>query len=145
MKITKKVVCVIIMLSAFSCRTNNCSDVLGFQLDTHLFDSIDVDGKSYCDLINEAMNGERKSVIELSLINIYDFASYQHGAVLIEVINKLSEVEYLRIINQLEREKIKTIYYYVKAGLDFTPNQKYKNKSIETLFPEMTKLVKNDK
>ncbi len=132
-----------IALFLYSCNIDNCSDKLGFKLDYHLFDEINMNGKTYCVLVNEALKGDKESILELSKINVSDFATYQHGAVLIEVINKMTESEYLKIINQLDDKERKAIYYsYVWAGLEFTPNPKYKKKHIEIAFPELTKQLK---
>lgn len=133
----------VIALLLHSCNTDNCSDKVGFKLDYHLFDQIKVNGKSYCDLVNGAMKGDEKSITALSKVNVGDGASYQHGAVLIEVIDKLSEKEYLKIISQLNEKERRAIYYsYVWAGLNFTSNPKYKKKHIEKVFPELTKELK---
>lgn len=132
-----------IALLLYSCNTDNCSEKLGFKLDYHLFDDINVNGKSYCDLVNEAMKGDKECVLELSEVSVGDFASYQHGAVLIEIIDKISESEYLNIINQLDNKERRAIYYsYIWAGLEFTPNPKYKKKHIEIAFPELAKQLK---
>ena len=136
---------VILFIALFlhSCNTDNCSDNLGFKLDYHLFDNINMNGKSYCDLVNGALKADKQSVLELSKVEVGDFASYQHGAVLIEVINKLTESEYLKIINQLNDKEKKAIYYsYVWAGLEYTPNPKFAKKHIEVVFPELTKQLK---
>lgn len=134
---------IIIILLMYSCNTNNCSNKLGFKLDYHLFEDIKIGDKYYCDLVNEAMEGKKEDIIILSTIDISDFASYQHGAVLIEVIDKISEQEYLKIINKLSEEQKRQIYYsYIWGGLEFTPNPKYENKHIEDAFPELTKQLK---
>lgn len=133
----------VITLLLHSCNSDNCSEKLGFKLDYHLFDDIKVNGMSYCDLVNGALEGDKECVLELSKISVSDFGSYQHGAVLIEVIDNLSESEYLKLINQLQIKERKAIYYsYVWAGLEFTPNPKYQKKRIEIAFPELTKQLK---
>ena len=135
----KKVFIVLIIISLSYCNIDNCSDKIGFKLDYYLFDHIEVNGKSYCDLVNGALKGKKESVLELSKINIGDGASYEHGAVLIEVIDKLTELEYLKIINPLDVKERKAIYSsYVWAGLEFTRNPKYQKKRIEIAFPELT-------
>ncbi|MBK8968383.1 MAG: hypothetical protein IPM36_17305 [Lewinellaceae bacterium] len=109
-------------LFLYSCNTDNCSDKLGFKIDYHLFDDIKIDGKSYCDLVNGAIKADKGCVLALSKVNVGDFASYQHGAVLIEVIDKLTEPEYLKIISKLDDKERKAIYYsYVWAGLGIYP------------------------
>ena len=100
-----------IALLLHSFNIDNCSEKLGFKLDYHLFDHIKVNGKSYCDIVNSALKGDKEFIVILSKVNVGDFASYQHGAVLIEVINIISESEFLKLINQLDDKEKKAIYY----------------------------------
>ena len=131
------------LISLFSCNTDNCSKNLGFNLDYHLFDDIKVNGNTYCQLVNKALRGNKQAIIDLSKIEVGDGASYQHGAVLIEVIDKISEKEYLNTISSLSNKEKKTIYYsFIEAGLEYTSNEKYRKKNIEIAFPKLSKVIK---
>jgi hypothetical protein len=125
------------MFICFSCNCDNCSKNLGFKVDYHLFENINIDGKSYCDLVNGAMNKDKRCILELSKLHPSDFASYQHGAVLIEVINVTTESEYLKIIDHLDSKSKIAIYYTLWAGCEFTKNPKFAKKSVEEVFAEV--------
>ena len=132
---------IITLLFCF-CSKDRCSEEIGFKLDYHLFNKINVKGQSYCDIIKKSLNGEKEAIIDLSKVKVSDGASYQHGAVLIIVIDKLSESKYLEYISDLNQEEKSTIYYAIWAGLDFTNNQNYEGKRIEQAFPELAKCFK---
>ena len=145
MSIIKKIFVLLIgSLLLFSCCRHSCSAELGFRIDYYLFEDIKIDGKSYCNLINKALKGDKKSIIGLSKVKVFDFASYQHGAVLIEVIDDITESEYLKLTRSLSVEEKHLIYYYVMAGLEYTPNKKYSGKEIEKAFPVLTREIKDD-
>ncbi|CAN5420768.1 hypothetical protein BH20BAC1_BH20BAC1_01240 [soil metagenome] len=126
-----------------SCNRDNCSKNVGFKVDYHLFSKINIDGDTYCNLVNKALKGDVDPIRQLSKIKVYDGASYQHGAILIEVIDKISEQEYLNIIQILNNKEKKHIYYSVlAAGLEYTSNPKYMGKSIENAFPMFSRKMK---
>lgn len=129
----------------YSCNSDNCSKNVGFKLDYHRFKDVRVNGKTYCELVNKSLKGDKKSILNLSKISIGDFGSYQHGAVLIEVIDKVTIVEYLKIVSSLNEKEKKKLYYTIWAGLEFTPNPKYESKNIQKLFPELTELLDSNK
>ncbi|HYF02491.1 MAG TPA: hypothetical protein VEC36_03890 [Patescibacteria group bacterium] len=89
-----------------------------------------MDGKTYCDLINESFDGNEKSIVQLSLVDVYDGATYEHGEVLIELIHNMSERKYTRLIEKLSLSDQKEIYYYLLAGLDFTNNSNFKRQKV---------------
>lgn len=123
-----------------SCNEDNCSVNVGFKLSYHLFENININGSTYCDLVNESFTGKLNSILALSRLKIEGGASYEHGAVLIEIIDKIGEKKYLKIFCQLNQEERKYLYYsIIFAGLDFTENLKYKNKSIDKVFPLLTR------
>ncbi|MFD2907176.1 hypothetical protein ACFSX9_00365 [Flavobacterium ardleyense] len=122
-----------------SCNNYNCTSKFGFELDSHLFSSIKVNGNTYCELVNGAFLGDELCIANLLKVDVKDFASYQHGAVLIELIDKIGEVDFLNKTAILSRKEKKNIYYSIKAGLEFIPNIKYHKKHLHSIFPLISK------
>lgn len=119
-----------------ACNYDNCSSRLGFNLDYHLFTDVKIAGTYYCGLVNGALDGDKEAIINLSKVAVYDFASYQHGAVLIEVIDRITERRYVEIIKPVLTEKeIRKVASYLMGGLDFTDNTKYTRKTFAQAFP----------
>lgn len=138
--------CIVLVTLLFSCSPNTCSDRLGFEIDNHLFDKIKVNGYTYCELVNRSLDKDKQAIIDLSKVSVGDGASYQHGAVLIEVIDLIGEIEYLKIVQSLTTDEKKRIYNsFLPAGIEYTPNKKYSNVSTAVAFPKMDKLLKYSK
>ena len=127
----------------YSCNIDTCSEKLPFKLDYHLFSHIEVNGDTYCEMVNKAFNNDDEIILVLSKMELYDFAAYQHGAVLIEIIDCYSEQKYCDLISRLSELEKKHIYYTVRGGLEFTPNNKFQNKDIQDVFPLLYKIVNN--
>jgi hypothetical protein len=124
----------------YSCNKDNCSTKLGFTLSYNLFDDIDVNGDTYCDLVSKSLNDNEKSITELCKLKFNDGASYEHGAAIIEVINKISEKKFTAIFRKLDNEEKKYLYNSILfAGLEFTNNLNYKGKHISKAFPLLTR------
>ena len=104
----KKSIFFIVVLILISCNTDNCSSKLDFKLDYHLFDSVNIDDSNYCDLVLQSLDKNRRSIVKISKVDLSDFASYQHGAVLVNIIEKYGEEEYVNeIFNNLSTEEKK--------------------------------------
>lgn len=133
-----------IVVSLPSCNNDNCSKNVGFNLSYHLFKDVRINGKTYCKLVNQSLEGDLTAVRELSSVKVLDGASYEHGAVLIEVIDKISEKNYLEAIKNFSEKEKKYIYYSIlSAGLEFTQNPKYEKRDIESVFPILSKNIKD--
>lgn len=132
---------VILLFALNSCNVDNCSSKLKFKLDYYAFQDISVDGNSYCDLVNKSLSGDATSILHLSKIVLYDGASYEHGAVLIEIIDTISELKYCEIISVLTNDELRILLSTIKAGLDYTPNKKYSRKNFKDIFPILSNRI----
>ena len=132
----------IVALILVSCNRDDCSDKLDFKLDYHLFESIKVDGNDYCDLVLLSLENDKNSVINISKVDLSDFASYQHGAVLINVIEKYGEDRYIKdVFNDLSNEKRNLVIASLKAGVEFYKSSKKRNlNDFNTSFPKLSNI-----
>ena len=128
----------IVALILVSCNRDDCSD----KLDYHLFESIKVDGNDYCDLVLLSLENDKNSVINISKVDLSDFASYQHGAVLINVIEKYGEDRYIKdVFNDLSNEKRNLVIASLKAGVEFYKSSKKRNlNDFNTSFPKLSNI-----
>lgn len=125
-----------------ACNLDTCSKRLGFSLDYYMFEKVRVGRSTYCELVNQSLDGNETAITNLSKVDVYDGASYQHGAVLIEVIDKISERKYLDLIQtQLPENMRRRTLSYLHAGMDYTENAKYKGKKMEEAFPLLSQFI----
>ncbi|MDH6310939.1 hypothetical protein M2451_003803 [Dysgonomonas sp. PFB1-18] len=95
-KITFSAFLVIIILILFACNNDNCSKKLKYvKLNYYLFEHISLDGSSYCCLVNESLTSNENSILKLSKIEVSDGATYEHCAVLLEIIDKIRKINML--------------------------------------------------
>ena len=140
----KRRIVILLIASLFlcSCNLDTCSKRLGFTLSYYAFSSVKIDGSTYCELVNQSLDGNEKAIINLSKVNVHDGAGYEHGAVLIEVIDRISEEKYVGLLkDSFKTQDIGKVFAYLRAGLDFTDNPKYNRKKVEEAFPLLSKIV----
>lgn len=142
-RIRRIVTLLIVSLFLCSCNLDTCSKRLGFPLSYHLFNKIRIDGSTYCELVNQSLDGNEKAIISLSKVKVYDGAGYEHGAVLIEVIDKMSEQKYIDLLKGdfTTHDISKLFNTYIRAGMDFTDNPKYSRKKVEEAFPLLSQIA----
>ncbi len=123
-----------------SCSQNNCESRFDFKLTSQLLVKANDKGYSYCSLIEKSLKSNSKAIKELSLLSFDAGFAYEHGAVLIEVIDSIGEDEYARLIIQLPNRKRKEVFYSLRAGFDYTQNPNYRNSNLKKSFPELHKI-----
>ena len=130
-----------------SCATNDLDDCVGFQISEHLFSDININGYSYYYIAEKAVCNEDLYFISLlSKVSVSDGATYEHGAILIEAIDHISEEKYLEIFSCLTKnEQTDIMNYYLPAGLDFTENPRYKRTEwVSEAFPILNNYFKSN-
>ncbi len=115
---------------SFSCkRHSDCQGITVSEL-------LDINTNNYCDLIEKSLAKNKDALKEISLLSIYDSASYEHGTVLVQIIEKVGEdfyVKSLGVLTSKEKNKIKS---YLDVGLEYG-GAKYKDKALKKFFPKV--------
>ncbi len=89
---------------------------------------------NYCELVDKSLNNDINSIKKISLLEFYDGMTYEHGAVIIELIHEIGEEKYLEAIKDISSDEKNKLRVYLTAGFDFTQNPKFRNKDFKTLF-----------
>ncbi len=139
------ILCLIFGILLLSCNIDKCSKNLSFELDYHLFDHIYIEDKTYSELVNDALEGDSISIIELSTLKGLDgWAVYQNGMVILEIIEKISEVRYSKIINNLNFEEKQNIYSYIIAGIDAKEVNGHPSEYLRQKYPKLYNCLKGE-
>lgn len=128
-----------IIISSITIGCNNCSQVKGIKIPELLNRSVD---ESYCKLLERALELDKDAIIEISVFDVFDSASYEHGYVLIRLIEKIGEEEYLKAIKNVSVEQKKSIESYLWAGLEYGGNKIYSNKKLNEVLPLLAESLK---
>ncbi|WP_299610448.1 hypothetical protein [uncultured Aquimarina sp.] len=134
-----KFVIIIIVVCSLSISCNNCDQVQGIEISELLNRQID---DSYCEILDNAINLDKKSIVKISRYKISDAAGYDHGYVLVRLIEKIGEEEYFNGFQNLSLNEKKSVLSYLKAGLENGGNKIYKFKKLDEIFPILSKSLK---
>ncbi|WP_158237253.1 hypothetical protein [Aquimarina sp. MAR_2010_214] len=118
---------------------NNCNEIQGIVISELLNRQIN---DSYCDILNKAIELDKEAIIKISTIEVSDAAGYDHGYVLIRLIEKIGEQEYLKALENVSTEQKKSIESYLWAGLEYGGNKIYSNKKLNEVLPLLAESLK---
>ncbi|MFD2036344.1 hypothetical protein ACFSKL_16185 [Belliella marina] len=90
----------------------------------------------YCGILVKAINGDEKSIKELSLLDFQNAVGYDHGTVIVGLIINVGEMNFIEAIYGINAEQKNMIKAYVDIGLEYgyIRNQ-ITTKETETEFP----------
>lgn len=143
----KKIAIAIFVLAQFACNTwsaeaqDRCGERAGLQIDHKLIDTVKIAGKDYCEVLIAAFEGNEKDIVLLTTYNSKE-GIYQHGAVLIALIEKTGDERYTKIISTLPAKEKISLYHKISAGSAVYPDTKYKTQSFEVSFPYLAEELK---
>ena len=92
---------------------------------------------NYCTLLDSAINGDNNSIKRLALLDFSDAVGYDHGAVLIEVINKIGDAKFTNAITTTSKDQRITIESYLEVGLEYGYRKEYADKSLKEIYPKL--------
>ncbi len=122
----------IIIICTFTIGCNNCDQVQGIKISELLNRQID---DSYRELLDNAVKLDKEAIVKISTYKISDAAGYDHGYVLVRLIEKIGEEEYFKGFENLSLKEKKSVLSYLKAGLENGGNKIYQYKKIDEIFP----------
>ena len=94
-------------------------------------------GINYCNLLDNAIDGDNKSIRELSLLDYSGDGepSYDHGNVLVKLIDCIGEKKFISALgNNLSTKERNSIRDYLLVGLEYG-DTKHKGQKINDAFP----------
>lgn len=110
-------------------------------LSLYAFENCDVD---YCDLLSDATDKKREAIRKISLLDISGDAFYDHGCVIVDLIDEIGEEKYIESLGALTWEEERKICDCILAGLEYG-NGKHQSQKLEDAFPKITALFSNPK
>ena len=113
-------------------------DVKGIYVEEELrIATDDYHGISYCKLLNKAIEGDQKDIKKLMLLDFSGAgaASYDHGDVIVKLIDRLGEDTIISSLgNQLTKKEKGSIEAYISAGLEYGSNPHH-GQTLESVCP----------
>jgi len=131
---------VIVPFSIFnSCIDPKCRGVGDVYVSSDLLYVTKRENINYCHLVRKSLKFDYESVKNISLLQFYDGAGYEHGSVLLDIIDVIGEEQYIELLNGITDEEKKKIDLNLHLGLHFVEQRrKYNNTwEVKEAFPEL--------
>ena len=121
-------------------------DVKGIYVEEELrIASDDYHGISYCKLLKKAIGGNQKDIKKLMLLDFSSAAaaSYDHGDVIVKLIDRLGEDTIISSLgSQLTKKEKESIEAYIRVGLEYGSNPHH-GQTLEVAFPLLIQYLRN--
>ncbi len=105
-------------------------------LNIYALENSDVD---YCDLLSDAVDEKRDAIRTLALLDIKGDAFYDHGCVVVDLIDKIGEETFITALGGLTWDEEKIISDCIITGLEYG-NGKHQNQKLDEAFPKSTSI-----
>lgn len=79
---------------------------------------------NYCKMLNKAISEDPSELKSFLKIEIYDGAGYDHGSVLVDLIDYLGEYRFLELSDGLSDKSKANVIEYLEVGLEYNSEEK---------------------
>lgn len=125
---------ILIMLFVFHSCNTKCN-VDGIEVSELLLTVSSEKSYNYCSSLENAIKGNKNSVKELALLEFNDSSGYDHGTVLVELVEKIGEKKFINAISLIHSKDKNKILEYLEVGIIYNENESLNNKKVEEVFP----------
>lgn len=127
----------------FGCKNQ---EVQGIEIgDTLLVHQNLKENKEMVKAISQVMKGDEKGISSLANFDCGGSAGcYDLGFIMSQIVQKVGETEFVKMTNQIEKDKLKSLSDLVSAGLEYGDSDKDgkpDGKKLEETFPQLAKLI----
>lgn len=118
-------------------------DVKGIYVEEELrIVTEDYHGISYCQLLKKALDGNQDDIRKLILLDFSGAgaAGYEHGDVVVKLIDRLGEETIISSLGELTKEEKESIKSYIRVGLEYG-NNPHQGQTLEQAFPRLNQYL----
>lgn len=120
-----KYLIIIIIVFMFSCQRECIIDNITVS------ENLIINSNGYCELISDALNGDKKSIEKICLMEFHGSVGYDHGYVLVNLINKIGTEQFMNSLKDLDYNQKQILKSYIDIGLIYEPNKNDKLNEID--------------
>jgi len=119
-------------------------EVNGIKIGHNLIDTYYIwHNYTLCSLIENTLQGDSQSLKELIMLEDGGAAGgYDKGDVIVQIISKLGEKEFIIMAATLDRENRIALNEYIEVGIEYGQQTYPHNHSFEKDFPQLHKLLR---
>jgi hypothetical protein len=98
---------------------------------------------NYCKLLKKAITKDANSIKQLVLLCFHDGTSYDHGAVIVGLIERLGEDNFISSLGEINVQQGYNVMSYIAVGIEYGGYSYLRDKSIEEAFPKIYAFLKS--
>jgi hypothetical protein len=125
---------------AYSCK-NNSREIDGIDISETVLISSDEQNIDYCNLVEMSLQKHTPSIKTLSLLEYHNAVGYDHGSVLVDIIERVGEDIFINGLNGISITEKITIKSYLMVGLEYGSNPNFEGKTLEHAFPKLNSFL----
>ena len=131
----KKIILYSISLICFVCCKSKV--ISGIYVSESLLIVSEEQGIDYCKLLSKAVNGDDVSIMQLSILKIYESTGYDHGAVIVDLIERIGEDKFIHSLKIVSAEQKNLVKWCIEAGIEYGNNPSLHGKAFKEVFPKV--------
>ena len=124
---TKYCICCFTLFAILKCSTFSPKIPISNTLEIALAKNYD----KYVELLNKSINNDTIALTEfLKIDNIYDAAGYDHGYIIIQILENVGDSNFANAVKKLDAKEMQNLKQYFEVGFDAknTLQEEYKFK-----------------
>lgn len=125
----------IILLMCFACSGRKV--INGIEVSELLVIASKEQKIDYCKLLKESIKGNDSSIRQLALLKINDGVGYDHGAVVVDLIEVIGEDKFINSLATINNEQKKWIKGSIQVGLEYGKNPNLQTQTFKEAFPKI--------
>ena len=92
---------------------------------------------NYCELLNKAIAKDANSIKQLTLLDFGDAASYDHGTVIVDLIDLIGEEKFIQSLGTINEKQKNKLSSYLIVGIEYGNNPNLQGKTVKEAFPKI--------
>lgn len=131
----KKILSIIIICVFITSCEKKCT-INGIEIGHLIISNAEAKGINYCELVEKSLQNDRHSIKQLSLLNFENSVGYEHGEIMVRLINILGEQKFINALDNVNKNEKNMIESYLDVGLEYG-SPSLKNRDAKQVFPEL--------
>ena len=141
MKKASKIILISSIIVFLCCACWGHKEINGIEVSELLLVVSEEQNIDYCKLLNEATKGNESSIKKIALLKIDDAAGYDHGAVIVDLIEVIGEDKFIESIKTINHSEKKRIKGYLEVGIEYGGNPNIQGQTLKEVFPKINEVL----
>ena len=88
-------------------------------------------------MLNKAIAKDANSIKQLTLLDFGDAAGYDHGTVIVDLIDLIGEEKFIQSLGAINEKQKNKLNSYLIVGIEYGNNPNLQGKTVKEAFPKI--------